>query len=139
MPGSAHLALQLSANRTGLPSSGTSSRQKLFDAGYDLGGRQLEDICEFKNSSKAGTISSAFEKADVFGMIATFKREDLLGQISLAPQLTEYSCKRSLFGRDFIVCSGHPQHKVCGSSINTSTNYTFLFPRKVEGFLLEAT
>ena len=111
-------------NRTGIPASLTPSWQELFDTSHEISPGNLKSFGKFKNCSEGWTVFAALQQTHVLWVIATLERELFLGELPLLPQLAQCPRKGPLLRRTFFICKWHPQHRVCGLSINTSTNYT---------------
>lgn len=102
----------------------TAAGQKSFNASHEFGGRQLKDFGEFEDCGKGGTVFAAFQEAYVLRVIPTLESKCFLRKVAFLPDLTEDPRKRSFLWRTLLLSGRHPQHGVCGVSINTSTKYS---------------
>ena len=115
------------AKRACVSSAISVARKQPFDSLDELRSRNVQSICEFKNGCKRWAIFAAFEKADVFGMVAALECEGFLRQFAFVAQLKQDPCERTFFPRVRFVSSRHAQHGVCNQSTNSSTKYSIHF------------
>lgn len=100
------------------------SRQDALDSSHEVCPGQVKYVRKLKNGGERRAVFAAFQKAYVFGVIATIEGKLFLRQIALLSELTQYSSERPFFGRALFVLDRHSQLGVCSLSVNTSTKYS---------------
>jgi hypothetical protein len=98
--------------------------EQFFNTIDKVSTRNSQSICEFKDGCERRAVFTAFQQADVFGVVSALKCQRFLCQLALLPQLKEDSGKCTLFPGTRLRSSCHVQNGVCRDSFNTSTKYS---------------
>jgi len=105
----------------------TVARQQLFNPCHQVCSSGVQSLRQFEDGCQRWAVFFTFQEADVFGMVAAFKREFLLRQIAFLTQLEQDSRERTLLPRNRFVATRHEQHGVWKESMNSSTKYSIHF------------